>query len=61
MTKSQQHDIKMAEVFIANGMRSTAARTISAAIRCAMRARDAAELRAYAASKGIDKLPEFIA
>ena len=61
MTKSQQQDIKTAGQAIALGMPDMAARIISAAIRCAMRSRDAAELRAWAAEKNIDKLPEFIA
>jgi hypothetical protein len=61
MTKIQTREIDIAKKFIALGMHDTAARTVSALIRCAMRAKDAAEIRAFAEAHGLTRHPEFIA
>ena len=61
MTKTQAREVKMAQAAIAHGMPDMAARIISALIRCAMRQRDADELRALAQSLGVANHPEFIA
>lgn len=60
MTKIQAREIATAQKYIALGMIDTAARSISALIRCAMRSKDAAELRAFAEAHGLTKHPEFI-
>jgi len=60
MTKSQAREIANAQKYIALGMIDTAARTVSALIRSAMRSKDAAELRAFAEAHGLTKYPEFI-
>jgi uncharacterized protein YoaH (UPF0181 family) len=61
MTKQQQKQVKMIEAYIANGMNDTAARSISALIRAALRAKDQDELRAFAAAHNLTAYPEFIA
>lgn len=61
MTKAQARQIEMVQKYIALGMIDTAARSVSALIRSAMRAKDIAELRAFAESHGLTKHPEFIA
>ena len=60
MTKIQAREIATAQKYIALGMIDTAARSVSALIRCAMRSKDAAELRAFAEAHGLTKHPEFI-
>jgi hypothetical protein len=61
MTKFQARDIAIAQKYIALGMIDTAARSVSALIRSAMRSKDAAEIRAFAEAHGLTKHPEFIA
>lgn len=61
MTKFQLKQIQMIEIYLANGMNDTGARSISALIRSASNCKQQSELRSYAISKGLDKLPEFIA
>lgn len=60
MTKIQAREIATAQKYIALGMIDTAARSVSALIRSAMRAKDAAEIRAFAEAHGLTKHPEFI-
>lgn len=61
MTKQQAKQVKMIEAYIANGMNDTAARSISALIRAALRAKDQDELRAFAIAHNLTAYPEFIA
>ncbi len=46
--------------YIENGMIDTAARSVSALIRSAMRAKDQAEILAFAETHGLTNHPEFI-
>lgn len=61
MTKPQARQIELIKIYIAQGMIDTAARSVSALIRSALRSKDAAELRAFADAHGLTKHPEFIA
>ncbi len=61
MTKIQNREVSTARAAIAHGMPDMAARIISACIRCAMRQRDADEMRTIARDLGIDTHPDFIA
>lgn len=61
MTKIQTREVNTARAAVAHGLPDMAARVISACIRCAMRQRDIAELRAIARELGVDTHPEFIA
>jgi len=60
MTKAQIRDVKMAESLVRVNMIDTAARCLSAAIRAAMRSKDAAELRQHAIQLGLTSHPDFI-
>ena len=60
MTKNQRHDVDVAKQYIRAGMIDTAARIISAAIRSAMRSKDALELRAIADELNLTSHPDFI-
>lgn len=60
MTKQQSREIATVQKYIALGMIDTAARTVSALIRSAMRAKDVAELRAFADAHGLTKHEDFI-
>lgn len=61
MNKAQKRQIAMIEVYMANGMPDTAARSLSALIRSAMTSKSKAELMALAVSLKLTQLPEFIA
>ena len=61
MTKSQQRDVKSIRIHAAIGNTHAAAAGLSALIRSAMRARDAAELRALAVELGVTTHPAFVA
>lgn len=61
MTKPQARQIEMIKTYLAQGMHATAARSLSALIRSAMRRQDIAELRAFAESHGLSTHPDFIA
>ena len=60
MTKWQIRDVKMAETLVRVNMIDTAAACLSAAIRAAMRTKDAAEMRQHAARLGLSNHPKFI-
>jgi hypothetical protein len=60
MTKSETREISNILRYIRAGMIDTAARATSALIRCAMTAKSARELRAFAAQHGLTSNPEFI-
>jgi hypothetical protein len=60
MTKPQAREIATAQKYIALGMIDTAARTVSALIRSAMRAKDQAEILAFAETHGLTSHPDFI-
>lgn len=60
MTKSQTRQVQMIDLYLAEGNVGTAARSISELIRSAMRARDIAELRAFAAARGLTGRAEYI-
>lgn len=60
MTKNQKHDVDMAKQYIRAGMVNTAAAVVSAAIRSAMRSKDALELRAIADELNLTSHPDFI-
>lgn len=61
MTKNQKHDVDIAKQYIRHGMTHTAAAVVSAAIRSAMRTKDALELRAIADELNLTNHPDFIA
>lgn len=60
MTKSESREIANIQRYISAGMTDTAARASAALIRCAMTAKSANELRAFAAQHGLTNNPEFI-
>jgi hypothetical protein len=60
MTKVQTREVANARRYIACGMPDTAARTVSALIRSAMRRTDKWELQEFAKAHGLDKRPDFI-
>lgn len=61
MTKFQSKQVGMIQVYIANGMTDTAARSLSALVRSAMRAKDQQELMTLAQSLNLVNNPEFVA
>lgn len=61
MTKFQTKQVEMIQVYIANGMTDTAARSLSALVRSAMRAKDQQELMSLAQSLNLVNNPEFVA
>lgn len=60
MTKAQTRQAHQIDLYLANGNVGAAARSISALIRSAMRDRDIAELRAFAATRGLTNHAEYI-
>ena len=60
MNKAQSKEIKMIEIYLANGMTDTAARSLSALIRSALTNKSAAELRSLAVQYKLVNHPEFI-
>ena len=60
VTKSQIREVENARRYIACGMPDTAARTVSALIRAAMRRTDKWELQEFAKAHGLDQRPDFI-
>ena len=60
MTKPQKRQVQMIDLYLADGNVGAAARSISALIRSAMRDRDIAELRAFAAARGLTGRAEYI-
>ena len=61
MTKQQTKQVAMIQVYLDNGMADTAARSLSALIRSAMRNSDQVELQRLALDLGLTTNPEFIA
>jgi hypothetical protein len=61
MTKSEQREVSRLDLYIAHGLRDTAARAIATLIRSARTTRSANELRAIAARMQLDTHPDFIA
>ena len=61
MTKSEQREVSRLDLYIAHGMRDTAARAIATLIRSARTTRSETELRAIAARMALDTHPDFIA
>ena len=61
MTKFQTKQVEMIQAYIANGMTDTAARSLSALVRSAMRAKDQQELMTLAQSLNLVNNPEFVA
>ncbi len=60
MNKAQKRQVAMIEVYLANGMTDTAARSVSALIRSAMTSKSKAELMALAVSLKLNNQPEFV-
>ena len=60
MNKAQKRQVALIEVYLANGMPDTAARSLSALIRSALTSKSRAELLGLAASFGVINHPEFI-
>lgn len=60
MNKAQKRQVALIEVYLANGMPDTAARSLSALIRSALTSKSRAELLSLAASFGVINHPEFI-
>ena len=61
MTKVQMRDVIAASMLVNRfGARDSAAKTLSAAIRCAKRASDIRELRRHAEQLGLSNHPDFI-
>ena len=60
MTKAQTRQVQQIDLYLAEGKVGAAARSISALIRSAMRDRDIAELRAFAAARGLTNRTEYI-
>ena len=61
MTKHQNKQVAMIQVYLANGMQDTAARSLAALIRSAMRSADKLELIYLAQELNLHTNPEFIA
>jgi hypothetical protein len=61
MTKSEQREVSRLDLYIAHGMRDTAARILSAMIRAARTTRSENEMRAIANKLQLDRHPDFIA
>lgn len=60
MNKAQKRQLQMIEVYLANDMRDTAARSISALIRSARVRSSAQELYQFAIEHNLQSEPEFI-
>jgi hypothetical protein len=60
MTKQQKKQIEMAQIYLANGMIDTCARSVSALIRSAMSAKSRNALLAFAIENKIQNHPDFI-
>jgi len=60
MTKFQTKQVEMIQIYLANNMQDTAARSLSALIRSAMTAKSQNELMAEAVKLGINNHPDFI-
>ena len=60
MTKFQAKQVSMLDIYLANDMQDTAARSLSALIRSAMTDKSKRELIEIANKLNISKLPEFI-
>lgn len=60
MNKQQQKQIEMAKAYIANGMRSAAAQSVSAMIRSAMTSKSRKALLDFATEHNLTSQPEFI-
>jgi hypothetical protein len=59
MTKYQNKQVAMIQVYLANGMQDTAARSMAALIRSAMRSVDKLELIYLAQELNLHTNPEF--
>ena len=60
MNKQQAKQIETVKVYIANGMTDTAARSVSALIRCAMTNKAKQELLQFANDNKLNTSAEFI-
>jgi hypothetical protein len=60
MNKSQQKQVAMIHVYLANDMADTASRSLSSLIRSAMTSKSKAELMALATELKLNDNPEFI-
>jgi hypothetical protein len=60
MNKAQKRQLALIEVYLANGMADTAARSLSALIRSAMTSKSRAELMALAVSLQLTQQADFI-
>ena len=60
MTKFQQKQVSMIQLYLANNMQDTAARSLSALIRSAMTKKSQNELMALAITYKLASNPEFI-
>ena len=60
MSKFQAKQVSMLDIYLANDMQDTAARSLSALIRSAMTDKSKRELIEIANKLNISKLPEFI-
>lgn len=60
MTKQQSKQVEMIKVYMANDMADTAARSLSALIRCAMTTKSSNELIQIAQELNLTNNPEFI-
>ena len=60
MTKQQSKQVELIHVYLANSMTDTAARSLSALIRCAMTSKSKNELIALAVVLNLNNNPEFI-
>lgn len=61
LAKYQIKQLSLIDVYMANGMADTAARSLSALIRCASNCVQQTTLRDIATEKGLINHPEFIA
>jgi hypothetical protein len=60
MTKQQKKQIEMAQMYLANNMADTAARSVSALIRSAMSTQSRNALLAFAVQNNLQNHPDFI-
>jgi len=60
MNKHQKRVVETINIYLANNMQDTAARSLSALIRCAMTDKSKRELMEIANKLNLSKLPEFI-
>jgi hypothetical protein len=61
MNKHQKRVVETINIYLANNMIDTAARSLSALIRCAMTAKSKNELMALAVKLNLTNHPDFIA